>query len=719
MKKHLGFFIFFLSIIAIFLWKIILLKDSFLYGDYLMQFYPWLKIYAQSIKNFQFPFWTDLMQNGFPLMAEGQIGGFYPLNILIFFLLPFKIAYNYSIIIHFLIAGLFSYFYARKIGADQWGASLASLLFCFGSSYAGCFYNVATLKTLCWFPTVIYLFELYFDRKKAQFIIFASLIFGTQLLAGSVQMALYSGIFYVFYFSYKAFKSDFKKLSLLKLLMIFLIPAIIIWLPQLKLTLELAKLSGREYATLGFALWKSFNPIGIFSLVFPYSFSVFTSNLYIGVFSLFFVIYAYLKRAGDVNTKNLLLLLLLSLFLGLGQFNPLYIIILKITKFYSFRVPSKFLFFSTFSLAMLAGIGFTKLFEKQNLEQEKKAQQLFQNIILISSFIFITIITILNLFNRQLSNLGHWMVTKFIVNKPYHRHDLDYYLQKSDELLKTLTSSFSIFELPVLISWITVISSFFLYKYFLKKRLRFAVMAFILLDIYIFSTFSMGFRSNIKPFEYLKPQNPAIFNFIKNDSEMSRILPFSLASGKLPLWAMPNANMAYGISNAAAYTPLTNKSYRDKLISLEIVDDSLGVQAPKTDSLIKNLNLIRLLNVKYIISDRKLNFDFLKFSVKDKEIYLYELKDYLPRIFFTLSIERKIVPYPASNLKINSYHPENICLSIDSDQDGFIIFSQNYFPGWKVFVDAREGEIVNLEKIVQAVKISKGIHLILFKYNPY
>jgi hypothetical protein len=130
MKKHLAFILFFLAVIFIFFSKLLFMKGSFLAGDYLVQFYPWSKSYSEAIKNFAFPFWTKYINSGFPLMAEGQIGGFYPLNMVIFFLFPLNPAYNYSIIIHFILGGIFAYLYARKIGADQWGGALSAFVFC-------------------------------------------------------------------------------------------------------------------------------------------------------------------------------------------------------------------------------------------------------------------------------------------------------------------------------------------------------------------------------------------------------------------------------------------------------------------------------------------------------------------------------------------------------------------------------------------------------------
>ena len=205
-RKNIGFIIFFGFTMFIFLGKHIFMKEGMLKGDFIVQFYPWMKIYAEALKNFTFPFWTRYFHSGFPLMAEGQIGGFYPLNILMFFILPFKVAYNYSVIIHFLLAGGFSYAYSRRLGADQWGGALSALLFCFGSAYAGAFYNIVTLRTLVWFPAVLLLIECYISRKRTFYIILAALISGMQCLAGFIQVAVYSAIFYFIYMVYRFYQ---------------------------------------------------------------------------------------------------------------------------------------------------------------------------------------------------------------------------------------------------------------------------------------------------------------------------------------------------------------------------------------------------------------------------------------------------------------------------------------------------------------------------------
>ncbi|KJJ83945.1 hypothetical protein OMAG_002173, partial [Candidatus Omnitrophus magneticus] len=88
MKKHSLFIILFSFAILFFLWQVIFMRAGFVYGDYSDQFYPWSFLYSNALKNFTLPYWIKFIQSGFPLMAEGQIGGFYPFNILMYFLMP-------------------------------------------------------------------------------------------------------------------------------------------------------------------------------------------------------------------------------------------------------------------------------------------------------------------------------------------------------------------------------------------------------------------------------------------------------------------------------------------------------------------------------------------------------------------------------------------------------------------------------------------------------
>ena len=49
--------------------------------------------------------------------------------------------------------------------------------------------------------------------------------------------------------------------------------------------------------------------------------------------------------------------------------------------------------------------------------------------------------------------------------------------------------------------------------------------------------------------------------------------------------------------------------------------------------------------------------------------------------------------------------------------DVFFVFLENYFLGWRSWVDGKEVSIKKFRGALQAVKIKKGDHKIIFKYT--
>lgn len=717
LKNHIGFIAFFSFIIAVFLYPLITMRSAFLWGDSFVQFFPWLKVYAEAIKSFSFPYWIKSMGSGFPLMAEGQVGGFYPFNILFFFILPFKAAYNYSVISHFIIGGIFTYLYARKLGADQSGGSLAALLFCFGSAYAGCFYNIVTLRTLAWFPLVLLLIEYYFDKWDSKYLFFGGIILGFQFLAGFVQMAAYSAFFYLAYFVYKAIENKISiKKDLFFLLTFSIVPGIIAF-PQLILTYQLAGFSGREGAAAGFALWGSVFPSGLLGIVFPYSFS-FKGNLYTGILSLLFVIYSLYSLKKDRAARPVVLLLILSVFLALGAYNPVYVLFLKATKLYMFRNPSKFLFFGSFSLSVLAGIGLTKFFNNSDKVMRRKAASVFLFILFTVGSLFLAAKFLLFFFREKIMKFGDYYVRNFIYNKPHHRYNLEYYLEKARLSYEGIMSSFSFSNIFVILSWCIFIVAFLFCLLALRKKSKHMAILLIFIDIFIFSFYGKGFSQNIKPFSYLVPDGKSLLEYLKKDRDIYRVLPFDIRSGKLPNWSIANANIAYGIDSAACYTPLVTSAYRDKLFALGAIDDSLGFVNAIEDAIKIDADMLRLLNVKYIIAQKELRESFLEEVGEENGAFLYRLKGYFPRLFFSRDVGSDMKQVPMEDLKITACKNGIIEAELNADKDGFAVFSENYYPGWRAFVDGKEKDIIKVKDILQAVAVDKGRHKIVFIYKP-
>lgn len=718
LKDNWKFVSIFAVVVLLFQWKLIAMKGFFLGGDNLLQFYPWFKVYSDAVKDLTFPFWTRYMQSGFPLMAEGQVGGYYPFNILFFFVLPFNAAYNYSVVFHFLIAGVSIYLLVRKLGACEWGGTLSAIIFCFGSAYAGCFYNIITLRTLSWTPLVFVLFEYFFEKQRPRYIIIASVIFGMQLLAGFVQLALYCWIFYVVYYLYRV---RFSKTAWY--LLPFSVISFIMFLPQLLITYKLIGYSARSAASLQFALWGSFNPMLIIEAVFPYLPGFTISEFYFSVLGVLFLIASFYLIKFDKKLMGIFIIFILSLFLSLGSYNPLYVMLMKFSKLYVFRNPSKFLFFSALTASVLIGRGFSE-FMKDNFKHRKSALKVYIVVLCLSGAIFMISKIIVTYFRDVIIKIGEWYVTQFIFGTPAHRHGLDVYLQKMHQIYSLMIDGTSLKNVFNIVSWALLLSAIVISLLIIGRRnmrmpaySRGVVVSVVVMDLFIYSLIGRGVRDDVQNPDALKPTHKSILNYIRNDKDLFRVMPYSLSSGKLPMWITPNSNIIYGIDSIAAYTPLTNRGYKNALAQLEIIDDSTGVISPKNDSMDNSIDIIRALNVKYVVSSETINKPFLKLLLEEEGVYLYELLNGLPRAFIVRSMDLDSLD---SNIKIKmiEYSSGKASFKVGMPYRGYLVFSENNYPGWKAYVNGEERKVQPF-LLINAVELDKGENAVSFRYDAY
>ena len=72
-----------------------------------------------------------------------------------------------------------------------------------------------------------------------------------------------------------------------------------------------------------------------------------------------------------------------------------------------------------------------------------------------------------------------------------------------------------------------------------------------------------------------------------------------------------------------------------------------------------------------------------------------------------------------ASIKLIHYEPEHLRYESNSNQDGFAVFSEMYYPfGWKATIDGVEQPHFNVNYILRGMTIPKGKHLIEFTFDP-
>ncbi|KJJ85129.1 conserved hypothetical protein, membrane [Candidatus Omnitrophus magneticus] len=625
-------------------------------------------------------------------------------------------------VFHFVLAGIFTYIYARNIGACVYGATLSVVLFCFGSAYAGCMINTASLKTLAYFPLSLYFLERYFETRKFIFLIVNGFVLGIAFLAGATQIAFYFAVICIVYFFVGVMLS--RGITLKDMFFIVVSYAIAggIFYPQFVLTKTLASLSYRSQATLDFSLSDSFLPVNLASLVFPYAVSQ-GARFYVGVLSLLFVLTALIKFKSERQIKMVVIIGALSLFISFGKYNPVYVAIVKFFELYNFRGNSKAVLFGVFSLAVLTGYGVTIFFNYAEERLRKKIVNLYSIIVGLSIAVFLGVSFLIKILEKEIIAWGKLYVTNYIYGKSFHRDSLESYFARVETFYHNILENTSCLN-PFILSSIVLcsVSVFIALLFYKKEKIRgiykYLVFAVVFVDLVVFSIYGTGFRGNIKSFDFLKPDNPKILNFIREDKDIFRVLPYNLATGKLPNWIKPSLNVIYGVDSAALYTPLANEYYRKALSDLEVVDNALGLKPPADGSLEKNLELIRILNVKYIVSSKFFSKDFLEIIFEENGIYLYKIKDYFPRFFIAQGDAKLNQAAIAPVNNIIKYDSGVFIAEVFMDFDGYLFFSENNYPGWKVYIDGKPS-VIEPFMLIQKVFLFKGRHIVKFIYSPF
>ena len=67
---------------------------------------------------------------------------------------------------------------------------------------------------------------------------------------------------------------------------------------------------------------------------------------------------------------------------------------------------------------------------------------------------------------------------------------------------------------------------------------------------------------------------------------------------------------------------------------------------------------------------------------------------------------------------LTSYEANCLCYDAESDEDGIIVFSEIYYPGWTATVDGVETEVLRVNYVLRAIRVPKGRHKVVMLFDP-
>ena len=552
------------------------------YSDITITHYPNILYLKNTILNEHvLPLWSNTILSGYPFAAN-PLSGIWYLPTYMCVLLPLPFGINLLVAIHIIFSMLGLFYFLKEEGYDPLVSIIGVLSWGLFSKLWAHFAlgHISLLFSISWTPWLLY-FELKsFKGADRKYFFVTSIVYGLIILADP-RWAAYSGLLWVL-FSFWQYRKAKQRTSddgtsnkdnlinFLKWGGIFIgrvMISILLAAPLIVPLIQYTSLSTRASLSVSDSTALSLPVKYLLGLIIPNMAGYGEWVLYSGGLFIICLIYYLINLKKNRNCSFWFVLFAVSLILSLGSNIPLIGKVFKIPLFSLLRVPSRFLFLSGFaaSIIIVNVLDIIKVHKKN----DKK-------------FLLITTaVAILPLFLT--------ICTKVLYN---------------------------VFSLELL--WCTVSLLFFTIVFWLyfngkiKTHILFIlIITGTILDIGGVDLSQVDFKDN----NMVLVESKEVVDFLATDEDLYRIYS--------PSYSIPQQVAVYnGLELADGIDPLQYLDYVNFMrLATGVPYEQYGVTIPpyKTGNpgidnkgSIPDANLLGLLNVKYIVSDFKINTQDLK-----------------------------------------------------------------------------------------------------------
>ena len=410
----------------------------------------------------------------------------------------------------------------------------------------------------------------------------------------------------------------------------------------------------------------------------------------------------------------------------------------------------------TFSLAILAGAGFDRVLKK---DFNFKPAVLFYGILVSVLGGFLLVLRLgTRLGGPWIRSFAERYIQNNMLTNPNYTAGDEFYLKRIDDFFKFINQWTNLLDLSFSLPVLLIVLSLALVWFWRKKAISrnifvFAVCVLISFDLMIF--FKLRIYS-MPTLEQVRYETEGI-KFLQRDKSIFRIMQIldDVVPGQSRERTIltPNLPILYGLESVEGYDPLFIGRYQTFFRNFQPdydKDNAMIFAGPEGNF---QDEVADFLNVKYYVTPKeKILRKKLPFVAEDEKIKIYNNPDYQERAFIvheTKVIEddakilsflksdqmnfRKMVvlegePKPFSggeNNESNSdqavidlYEPNKISMTVKTDKSGFLVVSNNFYPGWIAFVDHQPVKIYRANYTFQAIQIPAGTHQVEFLFRP-
>ncbi len=260
---------------ALFLWPFLTHRD-WIPGNGDMEFiWPYRYVWIESLKRGYPMLWNPYSSLGQPFLANCNPQVFAPFNFLFFFL-PTSYGFTWSYFFHFLIAAFGTYLFIRGLGTGWTAACLGGLAFAFSGFFMGHFLfgGHNSVNGAAWLPLVLYGLKRFLDLRQFSALLLSSAAFGCLSLDAMPQYVFYTLMITGFFLVWTWISGGINWKGLLKTEVLFIAMSFSLGLCQLAPTFQMAQLSNRWSWNMKEIMRDCFVPENFRFLISPFSMGI-------------------------------------------------------------------------------------------------------------------------------------------------------------------------------------------------------------------------------------------------------------------------------------------------------------------------------------------------------------------------------------------------------------------------------------------------------------
>jgi hypothetical protein len=714
-----------------FFWRVLLLPDTWKPaggGDLVSFLFPTYRYAATRLGQGDVPLWNPHLYGGAPFLADMQSGIFYPLNLLLFGLLPdFPYeALQWLAAGHVFLAGAFAYLCLRFLAPGRPlrvpAALVGALAYMFSGVFVVHFGNLNLIAVAAWLPLVVLLFWRALHGRRPGLAVGAGAALGVATLAGHLQITLTIGLGLGLAAVVEAWQAKGWRARAWPFLALGVTAAVAVGLSALVLlpAVEYAGLSPRAELPYREAARYSLVPALLGEMVVPALFSSREPAIYwgvwdrvaagyLGILPLILAGLALLLRRGR-RIVFLANLAAAAFLLALGGESVLhgwaYVLL---PGFDQMRAPARTVLLVDFALAGLAAMGLDRLLgplarrAKRSLEGAWRGLVLFGGLAAIAG--------------------GAWAYL------------VVYQAQGEDPILFWRVSMaasgvvLAIVLLAASLAWLGARRT---------GRLRRGTLGWLAIGLVFFDLASVGAYTDLG---HEAPtagyEHPEVVDFLRSNAEpASRI---DSRTDVADVW-QPDLALLAGLYDVGGVD--------NPLLVADVARYWEGLGGRST-------RLYDFLGVGYVLGSKEVVLDWEKFSLAfdgDGEVNVYRNKQALPRAFVlrqavaaanhedawrlihepgfdpatTVVVEgAAAVGAPLQGggedgtvARIVRYEPDSIEIEIEAPEGGYLVLSDPFYPGWRAEVDGRPAELLPANYAFRAVAVPTGARRVTMRFSP-